>query len=204
MSQNNSTQMPEDTLTNKNQIKRILYATDLTKSAPKVYQYVLFLAKQFNAEIVCLHVIDTFSHKPSMNFAGYYLTKEDKQKVVHQETKKSLEEMARRNSQTFICQQIGTEGGLYPEQLEITIENKVVFGNAEEQILKQSINSNCDFIVMGAHEKPRFTFTTTLSKRVMQRSKIPVAVVPIPSERKEQSPGFLPSFLPYFSAAQCK
>ncbi|MBU2645838.1 universal stress protein [bacterium] len=201
MNQNNSTQ---DTLTIRNRIKRILYATDLTKSAPKVYQYVLFLAKQFNAEIVCLHVVDIFSHKPSMNFAGYYLTKEDKQKVVHQETKKSLEEMARRNRQAFICQQIGTEEGLYPEQLELTIENKVVFGNIEEQILKQSINSNCDFIVMGAHEKPRFTFTTTLSKRVMQRSQVPVAVVPIPGERKEQSTGFLRSFLPYFPAAQCK
>ncbi|MBT4089271.1 MAG: universal stress protein, partial [Deltaproteobacteria bacterium] len=81
-------------------------------------------------------------------------------------------------------------------------ENKVVFGNTEEQVLKQSINSNCDLIVMGAHEKPRFTFTTTLSKRVMQRSKVPVAVVPLPGERKEQSTGFLPSFLPYFPAAQ--
>ncbi|MBT3224736.1 MAG: universal stress protein [Deltaproteobacteria bacterium] len=202
MSQNNSKQMSQDMLTNKNQIKRILYATDLTKSAPKVYQYVLFLAKQFNAEIVCLHVVDHFSQQPSMNFAGYYLTEEDKQKVVHQETQKSLEEMARRNRQAFICQQIGTEGGLYPEQLELTIENKVVFGNTEEQVLKQSINSNCDLIVMGAHEKPRFTFTTTLSKRVMQRSKVPVAVVPLPGERKEQSTGFLPSFLPYFPAAQ--
>jgi len=64
MSQTNSKQMPQDTLTHKNQIKRILYATDLTKSAPKVYQYVLFLAKQFNAEIVCLHVIDHFSQQP--------------------------------------------------------------------------------------------------------------------------------------------
>lgn len=204
MSQNNTNQMPQDTLTNKNHIKRILYATDLTKSAPKVYQYVLYLAKQFNAEIVCLHVIDKYSQNAAMTFAMYYLTKEVKQEILLRESNKSLEEMAHRNRQAFIRQQLGIEDGLYPEQLGLTIVDKVVYGNVEEQILKHSVNSNCDLIVMGAHEKPLFTFTTTLSKRVMKRSKVPVTVVPIPGERKEQSTGFLPSFLPQFSAARCK
>ena len=204
MSQNNTNQMPQDTLTNKNHIKRILYATDLTKYAPKVYQYVLYLAKQFNAEIVCLHVIDKYSQNAAMTFALYYLTKEDKQEILLRERNKSLEEMAHRNRQTFIRQQLGIEDGLYPEQLGLTIVDKVVYGNVEEQILKHSVNSNCDLIVMGAHEKPLFTFTTTLSKRVTKRSKVPVTVVPLPGERKEQSTGFLPSFLPQFSAARYK
>ena len=204
MSQNNTNQMPQDTLTNKNDIKRILYATDLTKSAPKVYQYVLYLAKQFNAEIVCLHVIDKYSQNANMTFAMYYLTKEVQQEILLRESNKSLEEMAHRNRQTFIRQHFGLEDGLYPEQLGLTIVDKVVYGNVEEQILKHSVNSNCDLVVMGAHEKPLFTFTTTLSKRVMKRSKVPVTVVPIPGERKEQSTGFLPSFLPQFSAARCK
>jgi K+-sensing histidine kinase KdpD len=112
--------------------------------------------------------------------------------------------MADRNRQTFIGQQFGIEDGLYPEQLGLKTVNKVVFGNVEEQILKHSVNSNCDLIVMGAHEKSFFTFTTTLPKRVMKRSKVPVTVVPIPGERKEKSSGFLPSFLPQFSAARCK
>ena len=204
MSQNNTNQMPQDTLTNKNHIKRILYATDLTKSAPKVYQRVLYLAKQFNAEIVCLHVIDKYSQNAAMTFAMSYLTKEVQQEILLRESNKSLEEMAHRNLQTFIRQQLGIENGLYPEQLGLTIVDKVVYGNVEEQILKHSVNSNCDLIVMGAHEKPLFTFTTTLSKRVMKRSKVPVTVVPIPGERKEQSTGFLPFFLPQFSAARCK
>jgi nucleotide-binding universal stress UspA family protein len=204
MSQNNTNQMPQDTLTNKNHIKRILYATDLTKSAPKVYQYVLYLAKQFNAEIVCLHVIDKYSQDANMTFAMYFLTKEVQQEILLRESNKSLEEMAHRNRQTFIRQQLGIEDGLYPEQLGLTIVDKVVYGNVEEQILKHSVNSNCDLVVMGAHEKPLFTFTTTLSKQVMKRSKVPVTTVPIPGERKEQSTGFLPSFLPQFSAARCK
>ena len=204
MSQNNTNQMVQETLTSKNQIKRILYATDLTKSAPKVYQYVLYLAKQFNAEIVCLHVIDTYSQNAAMAFAMSYLTKEVQQEIRLREHNKSLEEMAHRNRQTFIRQQLGLEDGLYPEQLGLTVVNKVVYGNVEEQILKHSVNLNCDLVVMGAHEKPLFTFTTTLSKRVMKRSKVPVTVVPIPGERKEHSTGFLSSFLPQFSAARCK
>jgi len=204
MIKKNTNQMVQDTPTNKNHIKRILYATDLTESAPRVYQYVLYLANQFNAEIVCLHVIDLYSQNAAMNFAMSYLTKEDKQEILNRERNKSLEEMAHRNRQTFIRQQLGIEDGLYPEQLGLKTVNKIVFGNVEEQILIHSVNSNCDLVVMGAHEKPFFTFTTTLSKRVMKRSKVPVTVVPIPGERKEQSTGFLPSFLPQFSAARCK
>ncbi|MFW2369091.1 MAG: universal stress protein [Desulforhopalus sp.] len=204
MNQNNSNQVPQDTLPSRNHIKRILYATDLTKSAPKVYQHVLYLAKQFNAEIVCLHVIDKYSQNAAMTFAMYYLTKEDRQEILLRERNKSFEEMAHRNRHTFIRQQFGVEDGLYPEQLGLKIVDRVVYGNVEEQILKHSVNSDCDLIVMGAHEKPLFTFTTTLSRRVMKRSKVPVTVVPIPGEMKEQSTGFLPSFLPRFSAARCK
>ena len=204
MSQNNTNQIHQDMLTNKNHIKRILYAKYLTKSAPKVYQYVLYLAKQFNAEIVCLHVIDKYSQNAAMAFAMYYLTKEVKQEIFLRERNKSLDEMAHRNRQTFIRQQLGVEDGLYPEQLGLTIVDKVVYGNVEEQILKHSVNSNCDLVVMGAHQKPFFTFTTTLSKRVMKRSKVPVTVVPLPGERKEKSTGFLLSCLPQFSAARCR
>ena len=195
--------MPQDTLTNKNQIKRILYATDLTTSAPKVYQYVLYLAKQFNAEVICLHVIDKYSQDANMTLATY-LPKEIRQELLLQESNKSREEMVHRNQQSFIHQQLGLEDGLCPDQLGLTIVDKVVYGNIEEQILRHSIKSDCDLVVMGAHEKPLFTFTTTLSKRVMKRSKVPVTVVPIPGERKEQSTGFLSSFSPQFSAAQCK
>ncbi|MBT8333033.1 MAG: universal stress protein [Deltaproteobacteria bacterium] len=202
MSKNNTNQMVQDTLTSKNHIKRILYATDLTESAPRAYQYVLYLAKQFNAEIVCLHVIDRYSQNAAMTFAMSYLTKEDKHEILLRERNKSLEEMVRRNSQTFISQQFGTEDGLYPEQLGLKIENKVVFGNVEEQILKHSVDSNCDLVVLGAHEKSCFTFTTTLSKRVTKRSKVPVTVVPIAGPQKEQSTGFRVSFLPQFSAAR--
>ncbi|MFT5729126.1 MAG: nucleotide-binding universal stress UspA family protein [Desulforhopalus sp.] len=201
MSKNNTNQMPQDPLTNKNHIKRILYTTDLTTSAPKVYQYVLYLAKQFNAEIICLHVIEKYSQDANMTLATYF-PKEIRQELLLQETNKSREEMVHRNHHSFIHQQLGLEDGLCPDQLGLKIVDKVVYGNVEEQILKHSVNSDCDLVVMGAHEKPLFTFTTTLSKRVMKRSKVPVTVVPIRGERKEQSTGFLSSFLPQFSAAR--
>ena len=202
MSRNNPNQMPQDTLTFNNPIKRILYATDLTESAPKVYQYALYLAKQFDAEIVSLHVIDNYSHGAFMNFAMTYLTREVKQEILLRETNKALGEMAHRNRQTFIRQQLGLEDGLCPEQLGLKIEDRAVFGTVEEQILKHSADSNCDLIVMGAHQKSPRAFTTTLSNRVKKRSEVPVIVVPIPGESKEQSTGFLPSFLPQFSAAR--
>ncbi len=204
MNQNNTDQIPQDTPDSKNRINRILYATDLTGSAPKAYQYVLSLAKQCGAEIVCLHVIDTYSQNTNMAFAMSYLTSEARREILLRQRNTLLEEMAHRNRQTFIRQQLGTEDGLYPEQLGLTVENKVVFGNIEEQILKHSVDSNCDLIVMGAHEKPFYTFTTTLSKRVMKRSNVPVTIVPLPGERDKQSTGFLTSFFPHLHAARCK
>ena len=194
----------QDASVTNSRVTRILYATDLTDSAPRVYQYVLYLAQQFNAEIVCLHVIDTYSRNAAMTLAMYYLTDEEKKEIITRQRTELLEEMARRNRQAFIRQQFGKENGLYPEQLGLKIEDKVVFGNVEEQILKQSVDSNCDLVVMGAHEKPFFTFTPSLSKRVMKRSQVPVTVVPIAGEREEKSGGILPSFAPQFSAARSK
>ena len=182
-----------------NKINKILYTTDLTDSSPRVYQYALYLARQFNAEIVCLHVIERYTQSATMRYAMYYLTEEDKRKILTRERNKALEIIAERNRQTFIRQQFGNEGGLYPEELGLNIVNKVVFGGIEEQILRHSVISECDLIVMGAHEKPFYTFTTNLSKRVMKRSKVPVTVVPITGERKHQSTGLLPSLIPGFS-----
>jgi nucleotide-binding universal stress UspA family protein len=139
-----------------------------------------------------------------MAFAMSYLTSEDKKEILHRQRNRSLEEMVHRNRQTFIRQQLGTENGLYPEELGLTVENKVVFGNVEEQILKHSVDSNCDLIVMGAHEKPFSTFTTTLSKRVMKRSRIPVTIIPLPGEREAHATGLQTSFLPRLHTARCE
>ncbi|MEE4240238.1 MAG: universal stress protein, partial [Desulfopila sp.] len=154
--------------------------------------------------IVRLHVVDTFSQSSAKTLAMYYVSKDDKKKILNRERDAAFEEMAHRNRQAFIRQHLGLEDGLYPEQLGLKIENKVVFGNVEEEILLQSVNSNCDLIGMGAHEKPFLTFTTPLSKRVVKRSKVPVTAVPIPAERKVRSTGFLPSFFHQFSAAGSK
>lgn len=195
MNQNITNHNAPEMTTNKTHIRRILYATDLTQSSPKVYQYVLYLAQQFNAEVICVNVIDKYSDDEKLTFKTY-LTKEMQQEIRLRETKKSLDEMTRRNRQSFIRQQLGLEDGLCPDQLGLSITDKVVHGNIEEQILKTSVAMECDLIVMGAHEKPYFTFTTTLSKRVMKRSKVPVTVVPLPGERRKQSKWFLPFFSP--------
>ncbi|PHR27418.1 MAG: hypothetical protein COA36_09330 [Desulfotalea sp.] len=203
MDQNNTHQPSQNKVTPANRIRRILYATDLTTTAPKVYQYVLYLAKQFNAEINCLHVVNKYSQDANLTLATYF-SKEMQQEILQRETKDKLQEMHSRNHCTFIRQKLGLEDGLCPDELGLTINDKVVYGNVEEQILKYSISMDCDLIVMGAHEKSLFTFTTTLSKNIMKRSKVPVTVVPIAGERKEYLGGILPSFLPQFHGARCK
>ena len=40
------------------QIKKILYATDLSKNSAYAYHYAMNMAEKYNAEIVVLHVIE--------------------------------------------------------------------------------------------------------------------------------------------------
>jgi len=44
------------------EIKRILYATDLTKNSAYAFYYATDIAKRYNARIVILHSIERIRH----------------------------------------------------------------------------------------------------------------------------------------------
>ena len=44
------------------QIKKILYATDLSKNAAYAFFYAVDMAKKYNASIVILHVVEPIPH----------------------------------------------------------------------------------------------------------------------------------------------
>ncbi len=154
------------------QIKKILYATDLSKAAPQFFQYAVFIANQHNAHITSLHVMEEPSQDAILALASYL--GKDKSEVMAQKGKGAIEEMEARVKR--ICFSSPAEETIDPERLKI----RVVKGYPEAEILKASRKMEADLIIMGAHEKGfTHTFLGSVAKRVLRRSRIPVLIVPV-------------------------
>ena len=70
----------------------------------------------------------------------------------------------------------------YPESAEKIVSIEVCKGYPEEEILKKAEVLNCDAIIMGAHEKGiTNTFLGSVAKRVLQRARKPVFIIPLPT-----------------------
>ena len=57
-------------------IKRILYATDLSENSAHAFGYAINLANKFDAEITILHVIDRMMDI-SVNMVGVYVNEKE-------------------------------------------------------------------------------------------------------------------------------
>ena len=159
------------------QIKRILYATDLSKNSSYAFFYAMDLAKRYNSRIVILHSIE--SGHP-ISYAGSRVeglirrAKEEEQEVVREEIKKGLQEF---------CEKIEAQVGAPCTELVSTI--LVPLGHPVEEILKTADEQGCDVIVLGTHGKGFLTqtFLGSVAGSVLQRTRKPIFVIPLPSEK---------------------
>lgn len=160
------------------QMKKILYTTDLSPAAPRVFQYAIFLANQFDAHVTSMHVLEELS--PDAKFAiALHFSDGDAEEMMRKKQKEAKEEMFQRVE--TLCQATTLSSGEYidPDRLTIRVER----GFPEEKILSVSKEIGADIIVMGAHEKGfTHTFLGSVAKRVLRRSKIPVVIVPLTDE----------------------
>jgi nucleotide-binding universal stress UspA family protein len=160
------------------QIKKILYATDLSKNSAYAFFYAVDMAKNHNASIVILHSIEPIHHA---NVEGGIdiedvLTKGKKleQEMEIEEIKKRLQEFCKK-----------TEPQIGPPCDELVSKILVPLGHPEEEILRAADDEGCDAIVLGTHGKGflRQTFLGSVAGSVLQRSRKPVFVIPLPSEK---------------------
>ena len=74
-------------------LKKILYATDFSDNSKEAMDYAVGLAKKFAAQLILLHVVETFGYAPP----EYYMTEEDLRKEVarrSEDSYKQLDKMA--------------------------------------------------------------------------------------------------------------
>ncbi len=155
------------------QIKKILYATDLSKNSSYAFLYAIDMAKKHDAKIVILHAIE-----PIPRYAELYgaLTEEFRKKQDEE-----LIESMRDGIQRF-CKKAEEQIG--PPCVDLISKVLVSRGHPPEEILNAAEEEGCDVIVLGTHGKGflAHTFLGSVSKAVLHRTRKPVFIIPLPSE----------------------
>jgi len=166
------------------QIKKILYATDLSESAVHAFSYAVSLANMYGAGITILHVLAEF---PGEEF------------IVNMINRDTWEEIKNRHYSEARDQLIGKKRGhvAIKEVLEafseeakadakdqtfVTDETLIKTGVPAEIIVQTAKEQNCDLIVMGTHGHGTFAdvFVGSTAKWVIRQSPIPVLVIRLP------------------------
>jgi len=161
------------------QIKKILYATDLSKNSSYAFLYAIDMAKRHNASIIILHTIVPIS--PYLYSEGgirvYDLLEREKEK----EQKTDFEEI-RKHLQGF-CRKAEVHIG--PPCVELVSKILVPVGYPPNEILNAADEERCDLIVLGAHGKGflAHTFLGSVSSAVLHRTRKPVFIIPLPSAK---------------------
>ncbi len=154
------------------QIKKILYATDLTKNSAYAFYYAVDAATKHDAEILILHTIEPLRESAFGTATG---------KAEHSQQEVSTE-VIRNRIQKF-CEKVEEKSSIACVALVTKILVQV--GYPPEEILKAADEEKCDLIVLGTHGKGflRQTFLGSVSNSVLARARKPVFVVPLPSEK---------------------
>jgi nucleotide-binding universal stress UspA family protein len=156
------------------QIKKILYATDLSKNSSYAFLYATDMARRHHAMIVILHAIE-----PIPLYAEVYTGMTDEMKRKQQE--ETVEEI-KKHLQDF-CKKAEAQMG--PPCVELISKILVRVGYPPVEILNTADEEGCDVIVLGTHGKGflAHTFLGSVSTSVLHRTRKPVFVIPLPSEK---------------------
>jgi nucleotide-binding universal stress UspA family protein len=160
-------------------IKKILYATDLTKNSLYAFYFAADLARTYDAKVIILHCIVTTL--PSVSWkAAFTDLSEVFKKAKETEREEDVLEIKKQLQQ--FCQNVESQIGL--SCVDLVSEVIVGRGHPVEEILNTLEAKGCDVIVLGAHGKGwlKQTFLGSVASSVLQRTRKPVLIVPIPSE----------------------
>jgi len=161
------------------QIKKILYATDLSKNSSYAFLYAIDMAKRHNASIVILHAIEPM--RPYMVAEGGIRVYELLERAKEKEREMDIEEI-KKHLQAF-CKKAEAQMG--PPCVELVSKILVPLGHPVEEILKVADEEGCDAIVLGTHGKGflKQTFLGSVAGSVLERTRKPVFIIPLPSEK---------------------
>jgi len=147
--------------------EKILTAIDFSESSDFAFEYALTLARQFQAELTVMHVINE-----PVDLRGFYVPH-----ISFEQLEKEIEEGAEKMMEKF-CQ---TKMGDFTRYT-----TAVVAGIPYEEILRKAEESGASLIVLGTHGRTgidHLIFGST-AERVVRSAACPVLTIRLPVTEK--------------------
>jgi nucleotide-binding universal stress UspA family protein len=160
------------------EIKKILYATDLSENSRHAFSYAAAIADKFNSKITILHVFGDLS-TTSAGIIRDYLG-EERWVAIRQERAGEFKEIIQRRLDDF-CKDMTAELAACPLEVEKSLVRE---GNPAMEIVSEAMEGNYDMVVLGTHGHGILADTLIggTARRVVRRCKKPVTVVRLPEQ----------------------
>jgi nucleotide-binding universal stress UspA family protein len=155
------------------QIKKILFATDLSKNSAYAFFYAIHMAKRDEAKVVILHAVEPIAPM-LVNFEDFkYQVAKDRWEETVIKFKERIQDIS-----------VKADARTGVSSVDLISDILIRPGHPAEEILRVADEEDCDVIVLGSHGKGFLekTFLGSVSGSVLLRTRKPVFVIPLPSE----------------------
>jgi len=142
-------------------LAKLLVPTDFSEDSEQAARYAVELAKRFQAEIHCVHIVDIPADL--LSTSAYYMTGPSEQFVeqIREESKKNLEAFAEKN----------LEG--------IQVRTAFLEGSPFVEIIRYARNQEIDLVVIATHGRTglKHVLFGSVAEKVVRKAPCPVLVV---------------------------
>ena len=154
-------------------IRKILYTTDLSENARYAFSYAVSLAKQYDAKITILHVLEELS--PTALWMVGDIIGEKRWSTLKDQKQGAVIKTLQSRLQDF-CAQIADDVPDCPFVVDKTL---VESGHPVDRIIELADTGDYDMIVMGSRGLGMLgdVMLGSTSRRVLGRCNIPVLVI---------------------------
>ena len=163
------------------QIKKILYATDLSENAVHAFAYAVNLANMYAAGITILHVLAEF---PGEEFIANMINTDTWKEIKNRHYSEARNQLiGKKRDQAAIKEVLEAFSEKVQADVEVqnfqTDEVLIKHGTPAEVIVDTAQENNCDLIVMGTYGHGTLTdvLVGSTAKWVIKNSPIPVLTV---------------------------
>ncbi len=145
-------------------ISHILHPTDFSEGSEAALDYARALAKQYNASLTHLYVLNDVSKGQ-----GWYVPHISLETFFNE-----MEAEAKRKLDHY-C---------YEEQMDLKNVNSVILsGEADDNIVNYARKNGVDLIVMGSYSKSGMDFLFgSVTRKVIKKAECPVLCVKVPAQ----------------------
>ena len=162
------------------EIKRVLYATDLSENARYAFGYAADLAQKYNAQITIISVLESFSPASETRVKGM-MGIEKWEELKSKYSKTSVEKIKERVSN--FCKEM--DGKI--DSCSLMVDDiRVPKGVPHAEIFKTAKDIKADIIVLGTHGHNilQDSLIGSTARRMVKDSQIPVLVIRLPETKR--------------------